>query len=69
VPLIFSTATYHHQEMRRNQLAIIYPQGDAQQLQQFLLLLKRSSCLNVSAFCLAAITEKLERLEQKETFK
>ena len=36
---------------------------DAQQLQQALLLLKRSRCLNISAFCRAAIAEKLERLE------
>ena len=49
--------------MRRNQLTITYPEGDAQQLHQALLLLKRSRCLNVSAFCRAAIAEKLERLE------
>jgi len=49
--------------MRRNQLTITYPQGDTQQLHQTLLLLKRSRCLNISAFCREAIAEKLERLE------
>lgn len=49
--------------MRRNQLTITYPEGDAQQLHQELLLLKRSRCLNISAFCREAIAEKLERLE------
>jgi len=49
--------------MRRHQLTITYPEGDAQQLQQTLLLLKRSHCLNISAFCREAIAEKLERLE------
>jgi len=34
-----------------------------QQLHQTLLLLKRSRCLNISAFCREAIAEKLERLE------
>jgi len=33
------------------------------QLHQALLLLKRSRCLNISAFCREAIAEKLERLE------
>ena len=46
---------------------ITSPEGDAQQLHQALLLLKRSRCLNVSAFCRQAIAEKLERLEQLET--
>ena len=55
--------------MRRNQLTITYPEGDAQQLHQALLLLKRSQYLNVSAFCREAIEEKLERLEQQETVK
>ena len=32
--------------MRRNQLTITYPEGDAQQLHQALLLLMRSRCLN-----------------------
>jgi len=49
--------------MRRNQLTITYPEGDAQQLHQALQLLKRSRCLNISAFCREAIAEKLERLE------
>ena len=52
-----------NKEMRRNQLTITYPEGDAQQLHQALLLLKRSRCLNISAFCREAISEKLERLE------
>jgi hypothetical protein len=55
--------------MKRHQLTITYPEGDAQQLHQALLLLKRSRCLNVSAFCRAAIAEKLERLEQQEALK
>jgi hypothetical protein len=33
-------------------------------LHQVLLLLKRSRCLNISAFCREAIAEKLERLEE-----
>ena len=49
--------------MKRNQLTITYPEGDVQQLHQALLLLKRSSCLNISAFCREAIAEKLERLD------
>ena len=50
--------------MRRKQLTITYPEGDAQQLHQaLLLLLKKSRCLNISAFCREAIAEKLERLE------
>ena len=49
--------------MRRNQLTITYPEGDAQQLHQALLLLKRSRCLNISAFCRQVTAEKLERLE------
>jgi len=49
--------------MRRNQLTITYPEGDAQKLHQALLLLKRSSCLNISAFSGEVIAEKLERLE------
>ena len=52
--------------MRRNQLTITYPEGDAQQLRQALLLLKRSRCLNISAFCRAANAQKLERLEHPE---
>jgi|TARA_B100000959_G_C14827561_1_gene560470 post-segregation antitoxin (ccd killing protein) len=50
--------------MRRNQLTITYPESDARQLHQMLLLLKRSHHLNISAFCRAAIAEKLERLNQ-----
>ena len=49
--------------MRRNQLTITYPEGDAHRLYQALLLLNRSRCLNISAFCREAIAEKLERLE------
>ncbi len=49
--------------MKRTQLTITYPEGEAQQLHQTLLLLKRSHCLNISAFCREAIAEKLERLE------
>ena len=49
--------------MRRNQLTITYPEGDAHRLHQALLLLKRSQHLNMSAFCRAAIAGKLERLE------
>jgi len=49
--------------MRRNQLTITYPEDDAKQLHQALLLLKKSHCLNISAFCREAIAEKLERLE------
>ena len=55
--------------MKRHQLTITYPEGDAQQLHQALLHLKRSRCLNISAFCRAAIAEKLERLEQQEAVK
>ena len=50
--------------MRRNQLTITYPEGETQQLHQALLLLKTSRYLNVSAFCRAAIAEKLELSEQ-----
>ena len=49
--------------MRRNQLTVTYPESDTQQLHQALLLVKRSRCLNISAFCREAIAEKLERLE------
>jgi len=62
--LTHSTATYHPEKMRRNQLTITYPEGDAQQLHQALLLLKRCRCLNISAFCREAVAEKLERLEE-----
>ena len=49
--------------MKRNQLTITYPEGDAQQLHQALLLLKRSRCVTISAFCREAIAEKLKRLQ------
>jgi len=52
--------------MRRNQLTITYREGDAQLLHQALLLLKRSRCVNISAFCREAIAEKLERLGRME---
>jgi hypothetical protein len=55
--------------MRKNQLTITYPEGDAHRLHQALLLLKRRSCLNILAFRRAAIVEKLERLEQVEAVK
>jgi len=58
--------------MRRNQLTVTYPEGDADRLRHTLLQLKTSRFLNVSAFCRQAIAEKLERLEQneaKEAFK
>ena len=48
--------------MKRHHVTVAYPEGDAQQLHQALLLLKRSRCLNISAFCREAIAEKLERL-------
>jgi len=40
-----------------------YCGSDTHRLHQALLLLKRSRCLNISAFCREAIAEKLERLE------
>ena len=52
--------------MKRNQLTITYPKGDAQRLHHALLLLKRSRYLNISAFCREAIVEKLERLEEEQ---
>jgi hypothetical protein len=55
--------------MRRNQLTITYPEGDAHRLHQALLLLKRNRHLNISAFCREAIAEKLERLEGVESAK
>jgi hypothetical protein len=50
--------------MRRNQLTITYPERDAQEFHQALLLIQRRRHLNISAFCRAAIAEKLERLER-----
>jgi len=55
--------------MRRNQLTITYPEGNAQQLHHALLVLKRSRHLNLSALCREAIAEKLERLERQEIVK
>jgi len=55
--------------MRKNQLTITYPEGDAKQIHQALLLLKKSRYLNISAFCREAIAEKLERMEQVEELK
>jgi len=49
--------------MRRNQLTITLTLDYSQKLHQALLLLKRSSCLNISAFSGEVIAEKLERLE------
>ena len=51
--------------MKRNQLTITYPTD----LQQTLQHLKATQHLNLSAFCRAAITEKLERLNQQEASK
>ena len=53
--------------MRRNQLTITYPEVDAQKLNNTLRFMKRSQYLNVSAFCRAAIAEKIERLEKGDT--
>ena len=55
--------------MRRNQITITYPEGDAQQLHQALILLRRIDCLNISAFFREAIAEKLERLKSVEIAK
>jgi hypothetical protein len=52
--------------MRRHQLTITCPEGDAQYLHQALLLLKRSDCLNILALCRESIADKLERLEHLE---
>jgi len=49
--------------MKKNQLTVTYPKADFQQLHEALLLLKKSHCLNISAFCREAIAEKMERLE------
>ena len=45
--------------MKRNQLTITYPSNDATDLQQTLQHLKATQHLNLSAFCRAAIAEKL----------
>jgi hypothetical protein len=52
--------------MKRNQLTITYPTGDAANLHKTLLDLKATQHLNLSAFCRAAITEKLLRLHQQQ---
>ena len=54
--------------MKRNQLTITYPSKDAPDLQQTLQHLKTTQHLNLSAFCRAAIAEKLQRHLQQETF-
>ena len=51
--------------MKRNQLTITYPTKDATDLQQTLQHLKATQHLNLSAFCRAAIAEKLQRLQQE----
>jgi hypothetical protein len=52
--------------MKRNQLTITYPTKDAADLQQTLQHLKATQHLNLSAFCRAAIAEKLQRLNQQQ---
>jgi hypothetical protein len=52
--------------MKRNQLTITYPTKDAADLQQTLQHLKATQCINLSAFCRAAITEKLQRVNQQQ---
>lgn len=47
--------------MKRNQLTITYPTNDATDLQKTLQHLKATQHLNLSAFCRAAIAEKLQR--------
>jgi hypothetical protein len=51
--------------MKRNQLTITYPTTDAQDLHKTLLDLKATKHLNLSAFCRAAISEKLQHLQQQ----
>jgi len=55
--------------MKRNQLTITYPTNDATDLHKTLQHLKTTQHLNLSAFCRAAITEKLERLNKQEASK
>ena len=55
--------------MKRNQLTITYPTKDPTDLHKTLLDLKATQHLNLSAFCRAAITEKLQRLNQQEVSK
>ena len=52
--------------MKRNQLTNTYPTKDASDLQQTLQHLKATEHLNLSAFCRAAIAEKLGRHLQQE---
>ena len=52
--------------MRRYQLTVTYPESDAQQLHEMLLHLKSRRHVNVSAFCRAAIAEKLARIDYFE---
>ena len=47
-------------------LPITYPTKDAADLQQTLQDLKATQHLNLSAFCRAAIAEKLQRLQQQQ---
>ena len=47
-------------------LPITYPIKDAADLQQTLKHLKATQHLNLSAFCRAAITEKLQRLHKQQ---
>ena len=53
--------------MKRAQITITYPEGDSQQLHKALSLLKMNRHLNISAFCRAAIAEKIERMHYEET--
>jgi hypothetical protein len=55
--------------MKRNQLTITYPSKDAADLHKTLLDLKATQHLNLSAFCRAAIVEKLQRLHKQEATK
>ena len=52
--------------MKRNQLTITYPTKDAANLHQTLLDLKATQHLNLSAFCRAAISEKLQCLKKQQ---
>ena len=53
--------------MKRNQLTITYPARDAEDLQQTLQHLKANQYLNLSAFCRAAIAEKLKRHQKNQS--
>jgi hypothetical protein len=52
--------------MKRNQLTITYPTKDPTDLHKTLQDLKATQHLNLSAFCRAAIAEKLQRLQQQQ---